>query len=244
MLAHTKPAWGPQVRLQGDTPKTLAGQTAQRLRRDIIANRLQPGQRLTFEKLSRLYEVGSSPLREALFQVMAEGLVQSEEHKGFVVSPINIDEMLDISSLRANFEAQALRLSIKNGGAGWETRVLTTSYWLKKSLVQLQESDKNQRQSAEDEWERRHRDLHQALCSASGSYWLSHFISILYDHLERYRRYFWNYSNRATGADNEHEQIVTAALERDADRAERLLQAHFQTQAELSLVAGNQTRAA
>jgi len=244
MSIHTRPTWGPQARLQADVPKTLTGQTVQRLRRDIIANRLQPSERLTFEKLSRLYGVGSSPLREALLQVMMEGLVQSEEHKGFIVSPINTDEMFDISSLRANFEAQALRLSIKNGGAEWETRVLTTSYWLKKALAQLHACDENQRRAAEDEWELRHRDLHHALCSASGSYWLSHFISILYDHLERYRRYFWNYSDRATGADDEHEQIVSAALDRDADRAEQLLLAHFQTQAELSLMAQTLRKAA
>ncbi len=244
MSLNIKPAWGPQTKQHGDAPKTLAGQTALRLRSDIIANRLQPGERLTFDKLSKRYEVGSSPLREALFQVVSEGLVHAEEHKGFIVAPINTDEMLDISSLRANLEAQALRLSIQHGDAEWEARVLTTNYRLKKALAQLHAEDEQVRRAAEDEWEHRHRDLHTALCSACGSPWMLHFIDILYDHLERYRRYFWNYSDRATGADDEHEQIVNAALDRDAERAHQLLQAHFQTQAELSLMRKTSTETA
>lgn len=244
MSVNIKPAWGPQTKQPGDAPKTLAGQTALRLRQDIIANRLQPGEHLSFSKLTKRYEVGSSPLREALFQVVSEGLVRAEEHKGFVVAPINADEMLDISSLRASFEAQALRLSIQRGDAEWETRVLTANYRLKKALAQLQAQDEEARRAAEDEWERWHRNLHTALCSACGSPWLLHFIDILYDHLERYRRYFWNYSDRATGADDEHEQIVNAALDRDAARADQLLQAHFQTQAELSLMSKKSSEAA
>ncbi|MBV6274060.1 FCD domain-containing protein [Alcaligenaceae bacterium CGII-47] len=230
-----QPNWGPQIRRQGVASQTLAGQTVQRLRRDIITHQFQPGERLTFEKLSRYYQVGSSPLREALFQVTGEGLVLAEEHKGFVVAPINVAEMLDISSLRAQFEAQAMRLSIPRGDNDWEARVLSANHFLKKATAQVLSASKDNYKEAAEEWEKRHRQLHTSLCSACGSPWLLHFIDILYEHLERYRRYFWDYSVRAAGADQEHEQIVQAALARDADQVVSLLQAHFQTQAELSL---------
>lgn len=236
--------WGPQPRLQGDASKTLAGQTAQRLRRDIISNQLPAGERLTFEKLSRRYDVGSSPLREALFQVMGEGFVRTEEHRGFIVAPIIVGEMLDISSLRANLEAQALRLSIERGDIEWETRVLAANHRLKKALPRLHSADAADRAQAENEWEQRHRDVHYALCSACGSPWLLHFIDTLFDHLERYRRHFWQYSDRASGADDQHERISNAALARDSALAVSLLEAHFRTQAELSLLAKSFAEAA
>lgn len=229
--------WGPVIKRYGATAQTQAGKTALRLKKDIIQNVLKPGERLTFTYLSKLYGVGNSPLREALFQVMGEGLVLSEENKGFVVAPINLDEMFDISSQRAYLEAQALRLSIKYGDAAWEAKVVAANYLLKTATESVYKTSGAEYKKAAELWEVRHRDLHTALCSACRSPWLMYFIGILYEHLERYRRYFWDYNKRAKGADYEHEQIVLAALNKDADKAVGLLYEHFETQAELSSMA-------
>lgn len=232
------PAWGPRGGNRRDVkPRTLAGQTAQRLREDIIGNRLQPGERLTFEKLSKFYGVGSSPLREALFQVAGDGLVHLEDHKGFIVAPLQPGEMLDVSSLRAYLEVHAIARSIATGGEEWETRVLTAEHRLKNAEQRLVEADSEQFAAAKDEWERRHRDFHYALCSACGSPWLLHFFDALFDQLERYRRHLWCYEERAGGADVQHSQIKDAVLARDVGRATSLLTEHFRRQAELTLAA-------
>jgi DNA-binding GntR family transcriptional regulator len=233
--------WGPRAGMPRDAkPRTLAGQTAQRLRQDIIRNRLQPEERLTVEKLSALYGVGSSPVREALFQVAGDGLVHFEDHRGFIVAPLNFGEMLDVSSLRANLEIHALRGSIEHGGEEWETRVLAAEHRIKKAEARLIGSAGDDLARAENEWEERHREFHYALCSACGSPWLLHFFHALYDQLERYRRHYWRYAQRASGADDQHEQIRIAALGRNADLATRLLTEHFHRQAELTLAAARQ----
>jgi GntR family carbon starvation induced transcriptional regulator len=230
--------WGPRAGMPRDAkPRTLAGQTAQRLRQDIIRNRLQPEERLTVEKLSALYGVGSSPVREALFQVAGDGLVHFEDHRGFIVAPLSFGEMLDVSSLRANLEIHALRGSIEHGGEEWETRVLAAEHRIKKAESRLIGSAGDDLARAEDEWEERHREFHHALCSACGSPWLLHFFHALYDQLERYRRHYWRYAQRASGADDQHEQIRIAALARNAELATRLLTEHFRRQAELTLAA-------
>ncbi len=217
--------------------RTRAGQTAKKLREDIIHGRLAPGERLTFEKLAKLYDVGTSPMREALFQVAAEGLVHGEDHKGFIVAPINIGEMLDVSTLRAQLEVFAVTRSIECGGEDWEASLLTVAHRLRTASNVLASAPAQARQQAEDEWERRHRELHRALCSACGSPWLLHFFDALYDQLERYRRYFWKYAERAGKADGEHEQIVAAAMARDVLRATSLLKDHFKRQANLTMAA-------
>ena len=234
--AGPTPPWGPRAGTARDsTPRTLAGQTAQTLRQDIIRNRFQPGERLTIEKLATRYGVGTSPLREALFQVAGDGLVRVEDHKGFVVAPLNFGEMLDVSSLRAYLEINALRKSIKQGGEDWETGVLSAEHRLKRAEMRLLGAAGDELSGAEDDWERRHREFHFALCSACGSPWLLHFFDALYDQLERYRRHFWRYQERARGADDQHEQIRKAAVSRDADAAVALLTEHFREQAELTL---------
>jgi len=231
------PAWGPRAGTPRDlSPRTLAGQTAQRLRQDIIRNRFQPGERLTTEKLASAYQVGTSPLREALFQVAGDGLVRVEDHKGFVVAPLNFGEMLDVSSLRAYLEMNAVRASIERGGEGWETAVLSAEHRLKKAEERLDGAAGDELALAEDEWEQRHREFHFALCSACGSPWLLHFFHALYDQLERYRRHLWRYQERARDADDQHEKIKDAALARDAERATLLLTEHFRRQAELTIV--------
>ncbi len=226
--------WGPSLHFARDkVPKTLAGRVAQQLRLDIIRHRLEPGERLQFEKLSKLYDVGTSPLREALFQVAAQGLVVAEDHKGFFVAPIQFDEMLDVSNLRANLETYAIRGAIRDGREEWEVDLLAAFHRLKRAGLAVsanQEDDEGR-----TEWENRHREFHYALCKGCGSPWLLHFFDELYDHMERYRRYFWKYAERAVAADSEHEAIMKAALDRDEERAANLLQAHFQKQARLTM---------
>lgn len=226
--------WGPSLHPSRDeAPKTLAGRVVQQLRLDIIRHHLEPGERLQFEKLSKRYEVGTSPLREALFQVAAQGLVVAEDHKGFVVAPIQFDEMLDVSNLRANLEAYAIRGSIQEGREDWEVDLLSAFHRLK--LAGIAVSADQDDEDLRTEWEDRHRAFHYALCKGCGSPWLLHFFDELYDHMERYRRYFWKYAERAVAADNEHEAIMKAALDRDEERAVSLLQAHFQKQARLTM---------
>lgn len=229
--------WGPKAGVARDVaPRTLAGQTAQRLREDIIRNRLEPGERLTIQKLVRRYGVGTSPLREALFQVASDGLVRVEDHKGFVVASLSLGEMQDVSSLRAYLEINALRRSIEQGGEEWEAAVLTAAHRLAKADARLVDAKGGDLLVATDEWETRHRAFHYALCSACGSPWLLHFFDALYDQLERYRRRLWHYEDRVADAGNEHEQIRDAALARQGDVAVKLLSEHFRRQAVLTTV--------
>jgi DNA-binding GntR family transcriptional regulator len=237
-------AWGPRAGIARDArPRTLAGQTALRIRQDIIRNRFEPGERLTIEKLAALYQVGASPLREALFQAAGDGLVRIEDHKGFVVAPLHLAEMWDVSSLRAYLEIGALQRSIELGGEEWETAVLIAEHRIGKAEARLLGAGAGDLPAAEDEWEARHREFHYALSSACGSPWMLHFFDALYDQLERYRRRFWRYQERAGSADDQHRKIKDAALQRDAALATRLLTEHFQRQAELSAVASEQAGA-
>ncbi len=66
---------------------TLAEQTYDALREQIVDQKLLPGTRLNIDALAREMEVSSSPIREALVRLEAERLIVSELYTGYSVAP-------------------------------------------------------------------------------------------------------------------------------------------------------------
>ena len=66
-----------------DLPRTVAESTYQRLRQDILWGRFAPGSPLRSDELRSRYDVGISPLREALTRLTSERLVTSIGQRGF-----------------------------------------------------------------------------------------------------------------------------------------------------------------
>jgi DNA-binding GntR family transcriptional regulator len=63
-----------------------------RLRDEILALTLKPGQLIDEASLASRFEVSRSPVREALVRLAAEGLVETVPNKGTVVTPLNAVE--------------------------------------------------------------------------------------------------------------------------------------------------------
>lgn len=66
----------------------LAEQVYDELKRQILDQRLAPGQRLNIDALSRECGISTSPLREALVRLVAEGLVTLSANAGFSVTAV------------------------------------------------------------------------------------------------------------------------------------------------------------
>jgi GntR family transcriptional regulator, carbon starvation induced regulator len=202
------------------------------IRRDIISGALAPEERLRIERLSRLYGVGPTPLREALQRLCAAGLVHASGNKGFAVAPLSMDEFLDLTIARVAIEEQALRLSIEHGDDAWESQVAATAYQLNKKDVALIASG----EVVLSDWEAANSAFHAATVAACGSRWLLTLRARLNEQVERYR--LASVALRRTDRDlvHEHADIATAVLNRDADRASALIAQHFRKTA--SLLAG------
>jgi DNA-binding GntR family transcriptional regulator len=84
----------------------------ERLRNAILDGRLPAGMALRQQALATLFGVSRMPVREALRQLEAQGLLQVVQHKGAVVAPLVSDEAAESYSLRILLESEALRLSI------------------------------------------------------------------------------------------------------------------------------------
>ncbi|MGL5734311.1 MAG: GntR family transcriptional regulator, partial [Beijerinckiaceae bacterium] len=94
--------------------RTLAGAIADQLRRDILAGTYPPASQLRQDAVANAFNVSRIPVREALLQLEAEGLVRIEPHKGAVVTPLSWEEVEDVFALRALLEPRLLSASLPN----------------------------------------------------------------------------------------------------------------------------------
>jgi DNA-binding GntR family transcriptional regulator len=83
----------------------------QQIRRAIVEGRYKPGQRLVEQRIGEEFELYRTPVREALRQLEAEGLVHHEANRGAVVRGVSIEEVADLYDLRARLEGYAAELA-------------------------------------------------------------------------------------------------------------------------------------
>lgn len=194
------------------------------LRQEILSGRLEPGEKLRIQHLTSAFGYGASAIREALTRLLSDGLVESVSQRGFWVSQISHQDLLDITEARKLIEVEALRQAIIHGDIGWETRVVAARYTLERLEVSLTKKTPD----AVIIWENANRDFHLELISACPTQRLLHFTQQLYDQSLRYRyRTTLRRDFPRSGLSNDHTKIVQATLKRDADLACELLEAHI-----------------
>ncbi|GAA3966990.1 GntR family transcriptional regulator [Streptomyces marokkonensis] len=74
------------------TRSTLRQQIADALRDEVLAGRLQPGQEFTVKEIAEQYGVSATPVREALVDLSAQGLLDADHHRGFRVHEYSVDD--------------------------------------------------------------------------------------------------------------------------------------------------------
>jgi DNA-binding GntR family transcriptional regulator len=98
----------PDAHLLDPVPKsTLRAHVAERLRSAILAGDIAPGAPLVETALSQRFDVSRGPLREALRQLIEEGLVVTVPYTGTHVAPLSVGDVNEIYSLRTALETFA-----------------------------------------------------------------------------------------------------------------------------------------
>jgi DNA-binding GntR family transcriptional regulator len=91
--------------------RTLSSAIVEQLRRDILDGTHAAGTQLRQDALAAAFNVSRIPVREALFQLEAEGLVRIAPHKGAIVSAFSLEEIDDVFDLRVLLEPRLLAQS-------------------------------------------------------------------------------------------------------------------------------------
>jgi len=222
--------------------RTMASTLAAGIRSDIIGGSLPPGTKLRIKDLCERYGAGAIPTREALSRLATSGFVIAEDQRGFRVSEVSAQELTDITETRVHVECEALRQSVNSGGLDWEEKLIGAHYRMSRLPMLASGAP-----GLDPEWECAHVAFHAALLSGCTSKWLKSLSDLLRDQTARYRnlsvaaqpKIVKGPKARRQAASRdvaaEHQQMVEAALSRDADHACVLLAEHFRTTTQLVL---------
>ena len=208
-----------------DAPRSQTSAAYARVKADILAGHLKPGEKLKINELAVLLGVSPGAIREALSRLVPEGFVVSRDQRGFIVALISVADLLDLTRLRCDIEEIALRRSIAEGDAAWEASVLGAAHRLRRTSIGVDDLPN-------PEWLKQHEVFHRALVSGCGSPRLLGLHGQLYQQLERYRLLAWGVDHKRD-VTAEHQALVDAALDRDADELVRAARAHFNHTASL-----------
>jgi DNA-binding GntR family transcriptional regulator len=199
----------------------------QRLRSEIVAARLLPGELLTLDELGTRYGVSRTPVREALRRLEAEGLVLFREHRRVQVAPLTVSEIADTYALRILTEGFAVSESIRRA----PDRIAGEAEAIYRRMAQDASA------GDADGFYRRHLDFHRAIYGGTGSQELARITEDLRTRTDRHRHVHASFQPgnlRATA--DAHGGILEAVQAADPHAAARLVIEHLYVTA-LDLIA-------
>jgi DNA-binding GntR family transcriptional regulator len=207
-------------------PLTVAEQVANVLRESIADGSLAAGTPLRQDDLAERFGFSRMPVRDALRQLEAEGIVSIHPTKGAHVARMDVTEIREIFAVRALLESEALRLSVPNLGIeklGEAGHVLN----------QIDAEPNVGR------WGTLNRAFHLALYSACGNARLLGLIEAHHNAADRYVRVLLSNLNYRSQSQEEHRDLLTACRHRDAAAAVRILRKHLSEGMETLAQAGD-----
>ncbi len=219
----------------GATPPALQLRqwVGDRLRAEILAAKLVPGEWLRQEKIAREYGVSQTPVREALKQLATEGLVEHLPYRGIRVVTLETHDVEDLYACRAVVESRAARFAARNISPA--------------ELAELEQLAARMRDCPVPaglvEYRELNRRFHAVVIAASRRSFLVRNLAQLW---AAFPTMLWSNVPRvatqsAPGRDQpdtaEHQEIVTALAAGDPDRAERAVRRHIEAAGQALLAA-------
>jgi DNA-binding GntR family transcriptional regulator len=214
------------------TVPTKAERVYGQLRADILAGRHVPGQRLRYNELCDRYGTSMGVLREGMLRLAEQGLVRGEPQQGFQVVELSFGDLQDLTDARAELETLALRRALADGDLEWESRLIAAHH----RLTRTPQLDLEDPERLSDRWVAAHAEFHRALLDGCANYRLKEIAGSLRDAAELYRRWsvpLGHARDRDVAA--EHETMLGAVLDRDAELAVQLLRSHIERTTEVLL---------
>jgi DNA-binding GntR family transcriptional regulator len=96
------------------TRLTAQAMVAGRLRVEILSGTLLPGTRLLQARVAERMRTSTTPVREAMAELTAEGLVDPDPHRGFIVHEPTEPELLEVYQLRSLLDPVCVAKTVAN----------------------------------------------------------------------------------------------------------------------------------
>jgi DNA-binding GntR family transcriptional regulator len=193
---------------------TTSSAVIQLLRQSLDHGRWSPGTPLRQEDIAAELGVSRVPVREAFFQLQAEGLVQVVPNKGVYVRTLSADNLRELFHLRRLLECDVLADAVPLHDAASLNRLDTVQGALDKA-------------GAVADWIAGDREFHEALYAPADRAETMSIIRRLRHQVDRFYFARMKPGTRARGWHEEHHALIRAVRRRDATSACKLLDAHL-----------------
>ncbi|WP_195909386.1 GntR family transcriptional regulator [Rhizobium tubonense] len=187
------------------------------LRQAIISSQLSPGEAIRKEIVAIQLGVSRTPVSDAINRLADEGLVKIYPQAGTFVSRLVLDKIETAQFVRVALETAAIRR--------------TAAQSTKETVAQMRRNLEEQRAAVSSRKLEQFYELdeafHDIISDAAGLVGLREIAARERSQIDRARRLLLHYETRMTETLVEHEAIIAAIGDRDADRAARVLEAHI-----------------
>lgn len=194
---------------------------AAQLEAEIVAGRYAAGEKLDEPSLTRRFGVSRTPIREALHELVARALAERKPYKGVIVADVSRARVEQMFEAMTELEALCGRFAAERMSLG--ARVALED--LHRRMGQLAE------QGQQDGYEAANTAFHQMIFEATQNADLTGLANTLRLKLAPFRRFQLQSPARMARSHAEHDEIVTALLERDPKRTEKALRRHLMSAA-------------
>jgi DNA-binding GntR family transcriptional regulator len=185
------------------------------LRTAIEMGRYEPGQELSQRQIGQDLDLSVTPTREAILELLANGLLERSSHQSVRVAPIDIPRLEQFYAVRHQLETQAVRLSVPN----LTPRIL-------ESLSQANRGMKDAIPNGElAETQRMDMRFHKILNGQCGNEALLKTIAFVKATASFFA--LWHVPGRAEQSYREHVQILDGALNHDAEACVAAMRMHL-----------------
>lgn len=198
--------------------KTRTQLVEEAIRAKILRGELQTGQPLRQDALAKEFNVSRIPVREALMQLEAQGLVSFEAHKGATVTELSPDKIDELFELRAVVECFVLERAIQN---------MTEDDLKNANAIREQFEDVVRRGAEVEEWSNYNYALHKALYEPANMPETMDVIYNLNTKCDRYIRMQLLFTSGIEKADKEHLALYEMCKNRDIEGAKYILRKHI-----------------
>ena len=199
-----------EVRGSGSTPQVVSDQ----LRKAIFSGAIEPGAQLRQDELAERYGTSRIPVREALRQLEAEGLVIIQPNRGAVVSSLSLEEVLEMLEIRIALECRALKLSIPN--------MVDEDLNRAAELLKSYDSEPQPQKWGEMNW-----NFHRTLYAPCDRPKLIAMIEANYGHVGRFTRLQVSLAAGKERPQSEHYGLLDACRTGNVNKAVSLLEEHI-----------------
>ncbi|MEQ8445197.1 MAG: GntR family transcriptional regulator [Pelagibacterium sp.] len=187
------------------------------IRKLIVTCELRPGQPLTVTDLAEALNIGRTPVIQAIDRLAVDGLVDVMPRKGIVVSPVSLDDFMEVIEMRMVNETAAVRWAAERASRA-EIAMMETNL----AAIWQAAKDRNI-----EEFISLDRDFHRLITQSASNRILGDVLSSLHDKALR----FWFISLKAPDHNirvcEQHAAVIEGIKSGNLDVAEKAMREHI-----------------